>query len=89
MRPGAPFAPLTVWQELQSPEVTEPFIDRTFAPSVTFALNGARGGGPPAGSRKLPAALVGISKVFPFESVTMTVRFGGPPLQSFASCGAG
>lgn len=43
MRPGAPFLPASVWQELQSPDVTEPFIARVFVPSVTFARNGAFG----------------------------------------------
>jgi hypothetical protein len=37
-RPGAPFAPVTVWQLLQSPAVTEPFMARVVTPSVIFAL---------------------------------------------------
>jgi hypothetical protein len=40
MRPGAPFAPCSVWHELQSPAVTAPDIARVFVPSVTFAVNG-------------------------------------------------
>lgn len=36
MRPGAPFAPATVWHELQSPAVIVPTMARVFVPSVTF-----------------------------------------------------
>ena len=88
MRPGSPVAPVSVWQLLQSPDVTLPCIARVFCPSVTTAVSGGRG---TSRVLKLPTPFT-LSRNWRLrESVTMTVRFGGRgvPLQSVGSWSVG
>jgi hypothetical protein len=82
MRPGAEFAPLTVWQVLQSPVVCA-VIARSAVPETTFTLNGVEMA---SVLKKLPAELTLSVKVRPTASVMTTCM--APlvtPLQSSGS----
>ena len=78
--------PFTVWQLLQSPEVTEPTMARVLVPSTTAALRGGRGRTRPR-VWKFPDSFTVSSNTLLRESVMTTVLAGGgaDPMQSSAS----
>ena len=82
MRPGAPEAPFSVWQVLQSPLFTAPLITRVFPLKVIFAVIG-NVGQPLAEPEKLPALFTVKDRLTLFLSVTVTVApCAAVPLQS-------
>ena len=72
MRPGAPLAPLSVWQVLQSPVGAAPLIARVFPLNVIFAVIGNAGQPPLAAPEKLPALLTVNERLTLLLSVTVT-----------------
>jgi hypothetical protein len=90
MRPGAPEAPWSVWQVLQSPLFTEPFITRVFPPKLICARMGNTGHPPLAEAEKFPARLAVKVRVTLLLSVTLTTApSAAAPLQSSYSCPVG
>jgi hypothetical protein len=73
MRPGAPEAPFSVWQVLQSPLVTAPLIARVFPPKVIFAVIGNAGQLPLTDPEKFPELFTVNDRLTLFLSVTVTV----------------
>lgn len=73
MRPGAPEAPLSEWQVLQSPLLTAPLIARVFPLKVILAVMGKAGQPVVADPEKLPALFTVNDRLTLFLSVTVTV----------------
>lgn len=73
MRPGAPEAPLSVWQVLQSPLFTAPLITRVFPLKVILAVIGNAGHPPLDEPEKLPALFTVNDRLTLLLSVTVTL----------------
>jgi len=88
IRPGAPLAPLWVWQLLQSPVETAVPIDRVLPWKLTSAVMGKVKEAEPW---KFPETLLAVKlALFPALSVTVTTAPAAPlPSQSSGSCPVG